>query len=163
MAAKKKPTAEGFVLLSLEDETGIANIVVKPDVFARLRVMIFSHGYLLVDGILQNQRGVVSVKRTRLYRFRPPPLRCRLRTISTSAHAAFARVENRLRVTAAANVRPERLLILLEINSYSLLDLRTPLILVNCSAAIDRSRLPDYSHLSFAIASSRRSHCRLLG
>jgi error-prone DNA polymerase len=55
-------TAKGFVFLSLEDETGIANIIVKPDVFARLRVPILSHGYLLVDGILQNQRGVVSVK-----------------------------------------------------------------------------------------------------
>jgi error-prone DNA polymerase len=55
-------TAKGFVFLSLEDETGIANVIVKPDVFARLRIPILSHGYLLVDGILQNQRGVVSVK-----------------------------------------------------------------------------------------------------
>jgi error-prone DNA polymerase len=55
-------TAKGFVFLSLEDETGIANVIVKPDVFARLRVTILSHAYLLVDGVLQNQRGVVSIK-----------------------------------------------------------------------------------------------------
>ncbi|HLH44676.1 MAG TPA: error-prone DNA polymerase [Bryobacteraceae bacterium] len=55
-------TAKGFVFLSLEDETGIANVIVKPDVFARLRGAILENGYLLVDGILQNQRGVVSVK-----------------------------------------------------------------------------------------------------
>jgi error-prone DNA polymerase len=55
-------TAKSFVFLSLEDETGIANLIVKPDVFARLRFTILSHGYLLIDGTLQNQRGVVSVK-----------------------------------------------------------------------------------------------------
>jgi error-prone DNA polymerase len=64
-------TAKGFVFLSLEDETGIANVIVKPDVFARLRVTILSHAYLLVDGMLQNQRGVVSVK---AYAVRPCPV-----------------------------------------------------------------------------------------
>jgi error-prone DNA polymerase len=54
-------TAKGFVFLSLEDETGIVNIILKPDVFARLRVTV-SHAYLLVHGVLQNQRGVASVK-----------------------------------------------------------------------------------------------------
>jgi error-prone DNA polymerase len=55
-------TAKGFVFLSLEDETGIVNIILKPDVFARLRVTVLSHAYLLVQGVLQNQRGVASVK-----------------------------------------------------------------------------------------------------
>ena len=57
-------TAKGFVFLSLEDETGIANAIVAPDVFAKLRVTVVSHPYLLVEGILQNQRGVTSVKAT---------------------------------------------------------------------------------------------------
>ena len=64
-------TAKGFVFLSLEDETGIANVIVKPDVFGRLRAAILENGYLLVDGILQNQRGVVSVK---AYNVRPCPM-----------------------------------------------------------------------------------------
>jgi error-prone DNA polymerase len=55
-------TAKGFVFLSLEDETGIVNIILKPEVFARLRVVVLSHAYLLVHGVLQNQRGVASVK-----------------------------------------------------------------------------------------------------
>ena len=55
-------TAKGFVFLTLEDETGIANVILKPNVFMRLRTTVLSHAYLLIDGVLQNQRGVVSVK-----------------------------------------------------------------------------------------------------
>jgi error-prone DNA polymerase len=55
-------TAKGFVFLTLEDETGIANIILKPHVFNRLRTTVLSNPYLLIDGVLQNQRGVVSVK-----------------------------------------------------------------------------------------------------
>jgi error-prone DNA polymerase len=55
-------TAKGFVFLSLEDETGIANVILRPDVFERLRVTVLNNSYLVVDGILQNQKGVVSVK-----------------------------------------------------------------------------------------------------
>ncbi len=57
-------TAKGFVFLSIEDETGIANVILKPDVFQRLRVTVLGNSYLLVDGILQNQRGVASIKAT---------------------------------------------------------------------------------------------------
>jgi len=57
-------TAKGFVFLSLEDETGIANVILKPDVFDRLRVPVLNNSYLIVDGILQNQRGVASIKAT---------------------------------------------------------------------------------------------------
>jgi error-prone DNA polymerase len=57
-------TAKGFVFLSLEDETGIANIILKPDVFDRLRVEVLNNSYLIVDGILQNTRGVASIKAT---------------------------------------------------------------------------------------------------
>ncbi len=57
-------TAKGFVFLSLEDETGIANVILKPDVFERLRVPVLNNSYLIVDGILQNQRGVASIKAT---------------------------------------------------------------------------------------------------
>ena len=57
-------TAKGFVFLSIEDETGIANVILKPDVFDRLRVPVLSNSYLIVDGILQNQRGVASIKAT---------------------------------------------------------------------------------------------------
>jgi hypothetical protein len=54
----------GILVASLEDETGIANVILRPDVFQRLRVTVLNNSYLIVDGILQNQRGVVSVKAT---------------------------------------------------------------------------------------------------
>jgi len=55
-------TAKGFVFLSLEDETGVSNIIVQPDVFTKLRATILTNSYLLIEGILQNQRGVRSVR-----------------------------------------------------------------------------------------------------
>jgi error-prone DNA polymerase len=59
-------TAKGFVFLSLEDETGIANIIVNPDVFAAHKRTIVDEPYLLVEGTLQNQQGSVSVKADRV-------------------------------------------------------------------------------------------------
>jgi error-prone DNA polymerase len=59
-------TAKGFVFLTLEDETGIANIIVRPDLFARDRLSIVEEPFLLVDGVLQNQDGVVSVRAEQL-------------------------------------------------------------------------------------------------
>jgi error-prone DNA polymerase len=59
-------TAKGFIFLSLEDETGIANIIVNPDVFAAHKRVIVEAPYLLVEGLLQNQAGAVSVKADRV-------------------------------------------------------------------------------------------------
>jgi error-prone DNA polymerase len=59
-------TAKGFVFLSLEDETGIANIIVQPDLFRDQRVTIVSEPFLLVEGVLQNQQGTISVRATRV-------------------------------------------------------------------------------------------------
>ena len=55
-------TAKGFVFLTLEDETGIANIIVRPDLFARDRLVIVEEPFLIVEGVLQNQDGVTSVR-----------------------------------------------------------------------------------------------------
>jgi error-prone DNA polymerase len=55
-------TAKGFVFLTLEDETGVANIIVRPDLFARDRLVIVEEPFLIVDGMLQNQDGVTSVR-----------------------------------------------------------------------------------------------------
>ncbi|HEX5473861.1 MAG TPA: OB-fold nucleic acid binding domain-containing protein, partial [Vicinamibacterales bacterium] len=59
-------TAKGFVFLTLEDETGIANIIVRPDLFTAQRATIVGEPYLLVEGLLQIQEGVTSVKAERL-------------------------------------------------------------------------------------------------
>jgi error-prone DNA polymerase len=60
-------TAKGFVFLSVEDETGIANVIVMPGLFGRQRLVVVSEPFVCVDGILQIQDGVVSVKADRLH------------------------------------------------------------------------------------------------
>jgi len=55
-------TAKGFVFLSLEDETGISNAIVTPQLFEKYHVVIVHQQFLLVEGQLQNQDGVISVK-----------------------------------------------------------------------------------------------------
>ena len=65
--ARQRPgTAKGFVFLSLEDETGIANAIVTPDLFQRNRLLLASGKFLLVEGTLQNQNNVISVKAERV-------------------------------------------------------------------------------------------------
>jgi len=61
--ARQRPgTAKGFVFLSLEDETGIANVILTPDVFERDRMVVTRSRFLLIEGTLQNQDGVIHVK-----------------------------------------------------------------------------------------------------
>ena len=65
--ARQRPgTAKGFVFLSLEDETGIANVIITPDVFERERIVISRSRFLQIEGPLQNQDGVIHVKAQRI-------------------------------------------------------------------------------------------------
>jgi error-prone DNA polymerase len=59
-------TAKGFVFLTLEDETGIANIIVRPDLFTDQRAALIGAPYLIVEGTLQIQEGVTSVRAERV-------------------------------------------------------------------------------------------------
>jgi error-prone DNA polymerase len=59
-------TAKGFVFLSLEDESGIANIIVTPQLFETNRLALVNYPFLLIDGVLQHQDNVVSVKARRI-------------------------------------------------------------------------------------------------
>jgi error-prone DNA polymerase len=59
-------TAKGFVFLSLEDETGVANAIVHPDLFHQNRLLLTSERFLAVEGILQNQDNVISVRAERV-------------------------------------------------------------------------------------------------
>jgi error-prone DNA polymerase len=60
-------TAKGFVFLTLEDETGITNVIVRPDVFDDHRITVIEEPFLLVEGVLQQQDAVTSVRAGRLY------------------------------------------------------------------------------------------------
>jgi error-prone DNA polymerase len=65
--ARQRPgTAKGFVFLSLEDETGVANAIVNPDLFQQNRLLLSTEQFLLVEGTLQNQDGVISIKAGRV-------------------------------------------------------------------------------------------------
>jgi error-prone DNA polymerase len=65
--ARQRPgTAKGFVFLSLEDETGVSNAIITPDLFRQNRLVLAAEQFLLIEGVLQNQDGVISVKATRV-------------------------------------------------------------------------------------------------
>jgi error-prone DNA polymerase len=54
-------TAKGTVFLALEDETGMANVTLWPDAWARLRSVVRRHALLLIDGTLQRESNVVNI------------------------------------------------------------------------------------------------------
>src|SRR5207302_1206445 len=59
-------TAKGFVFLSLEDETGIANAIITPGMFQRNRLLLVREKFVMIEGILQHQDNVISVKADRI-------------------------------------------------------------------------------------------------
>ena len=61
-------TAKGFVFLTLEDETGISNVIIRPDLYATTRLVVIESPFLLVEGVLQNQEGVTSIRAERVLR-----------------------------------------------------------------------------------------------
>ena len=61
--ARQRPgTAKGFVFLSIEDETGIANAIITPTVYEQFKQVVIYEKFLLIEGELQNQENVISVK-----------------------------------------------------------------------------------------------------
>src|SRR6266496_2045350 len=55
-------TAKGFVFISLEDETGVSNAIVEPDLFEHFRLVITEAAFLLIEGEVQNSDNVVLIK-----------------------------------------------------------------------------------------------------
>ena len=55
-------TAKGFVFVSLEDETGVSNAIVDPDLFERFRLLITEEDFLVIEGEVQNSDNVVLIK-----------------------------------------------------------------------------------------------------
>ncbi|TYB37994.1 error-prone DNA polymerase [Actinomadura chibensis] len=75
---QRPPTAGGIVFMTLEDETGIVNVVCPPQVFERHRGLAVDAQALLVSGRLERADGVANVRATRLRRL-PVPGRVRAR------------------------------------------------------------------------------------
>jgi error-prone DNA polymerase len=65
-------TAQGFVFISLEDETGIANAIVTPVVFEANRLTITQEPFLQITGAVQHQEGVIHVKAGRIQPLKAP-------------------------------------------------------------------------------------------
>ncbi len=59
-------TAKGMMFLSLEDETGIANAIIAPDLLHKNRMVLISERFLMIEGILQNQDNVIHVRAERV-------------------------------------------------------------------------------------------------
>ncbi len=66
IARQRPSTSKGFIFISMEDETGIANVIVTPDLYERDRLVVTRTKFLLVEGPLQNQDNVIHVKAARL-------------------------------------------------------------------------------------------------
>jgi error-prone DNA polymerase len=54
-------TAKGFCFITLEDETGHANAIVRPTLFEQARLVINLVPALLISGRLQNEQGVIHI------------------------------------------------------------------------------------------------------
>ena len=65
--ARQRPgTAKGLMFMSIEDETGIANAIVMPDLLQKNRMLLVSENFLMVEGILQNQDNVIHIRAERV-------------------------------------------------------------------------------------------------
>ena len=67
-------TAKGFVFISLEDETGISNAIVSPQIFEKNRLVITQETFLLIEGILQLHSGVIHIRAEQIDRLPAPEL-----------------------------------------------------------------------------------------
>ena len=55
-------TAKGFVFLTLEDETGLLNVTIRPQLYERQRATVRGSAMLLASGRLQKTQGVINVR-----------------------------------------------------------------------------------------------------
>jgi len=65
-------TAKGFLFITLEDETGISNLIVTPDLFQQNRLLLRSAGILLAEGVLQQVDGVTAIRARRFAEIKIP-------------------------------------------------------------------------------------------
>ena len=54
-------TAKGFVFLTIEDETGLVNVIVRPDVYERYRRVIRTASMMVIEGVLQKEQGTIDL------------------------------------------------------------------------------------------------------
>ena len=73
VVCRQRPmTAKGFVFMLLEDESGMANVVVKPQLYERYRSLVRAAPFVLVSGELQQRDGTTNLIAQRLSMVRAP-------------------------------------------------------------------------------------------
>ncbi len=89
LVRQRPGTASGVIFMTLEDETGVANIIVWPKVFERLRAIVLGARFVAVTGKLQSEQGVIHIVAERMHDLTPMLglLSEEGRTISALAHA----------------------------------------------------------------------------
>jgi error-prone DNA polymerase len=105
LVRQRPGTASGVIFMTLEDETHIANIIVWPRVFEQFRTEVLGARLCAVDGVVQNESGVVHVVAERLHDF--GPLLARLS--SDEMPVATARADEARRSTADARTHPRNI------------------------------------------------------
>jgi error-prone DNA polymerase len=89
LVRQRPGTASGVIFMTLEDETGVANIIVWPKIFERLRAIVLGARFVAVTGKLQSEQGVIHIVAERMQDL--PPMLGLLseagETISALAHA----------------------------------------------------------------------------
>jgi len=71
LVRQRPGTASGVIFMTLEDETGIANIVVWPKLFEQYRAQVLGGRLVAVDGPVQSESGVIHVIAERVHDFTP--------------------------------------------------------------------------------------------
>jgi error-prone DNA polymerase len=66
LVRQRPGTAGGVIFMTLEDETGVANIIVWPKVFERLRAIVLGARFVAVTGKLQSEQGVIHIVAERM-------------------------------------------------------------------------------------------------
>lgn len=66
LVRQRPSTAKGITFVTLEDETGVVNLIIRPDVWRRFRSAAMGATLMLAAGRLQRHRGVIHVLVTRL-------------------------------------------------------------------------------------------------
>lgn len=113
LVRQRPGTASGVIFATLEDETGVANIIVWPKVFERNRAIVLGARLLKVTGKLQSEQGVIHVVAERLEDLSPLLSKLSTRSIGASGMAPTDEVRrpvDELRQHAKAGSRMKRLL-----------------------------------------------------
>jgi error-prone DNA polymerase len=61
LVRQRPPTAKGFAFITMEDEDGLMNIIVKPDVYQRYYKVMRNCLLLIVEGTVQKQSAIINV------------------------------------------------------------------------------------------------------